>query len=805
MDTLAEPDFDGLVELAVEAAEAPIALVSLVAEGRQWFKARVGLDVAETPRAVSFCAHAILQAHDCLVVQDATKDERFRDNPLVLGPPHLRFYVGVPLRVGPMQLPLGTLCIAGYEARTISAQALKQLKLLGRQAELLFELRLRQGELEQRLVESRHDEHKIKAIFHAMHDGLVVHAADGHISSCNPAAERILGLTQDEVLGLTSREGPWRTVHEDGSPFPIDQHPAMVALATGEPVRNVVMGVGRSDGDLRWILINAQPMGDASDQQARGVVASFTDVTSMRKAEEDRTRAEQQVERFFTISLDLLCIASADGYFVRLNPAWTAVLGWTEAELLARPFLDLVHPDDAASTIAEAERLSHGASTINFENRYRCKDGSWRTLSWVASGVPGTRLLIAIAHDVTVARAAEQDLRRAKQAAEDAGRAKSEFLATMSHEIRTPMNGVIGLTDVLLSTPLLPQQREMLQSIQASGRALLQILNDILDWSRIEAGRIQFENLPVDLNSVARDVVTVLGVQAQAKSVALILHEQANAQVMGDAGRIRQALFNLVGNAIKFTKQGEVEVRLESSAPSPQAPNGSWLVHVRDTGIGIEPTQLERLFQRFSQGDASTTRRFGGTGLGLAISRELITAMGGRVSVTSAYGVGSTFTIELMAAPEDEQSQQPQTCLVPPARSGPLRVLVAEDNAINQLVARSLLSRDGHAVAVADNGFMAFEMFKTGAWDVVLMDVQMPELDGLQATRSIRTWETTQGNNRVPVFALTASAMPEERSACIAAGMDGVVAKPLTGDGLRKLLRELRLPHDGLTSERKLG
>lgn len=792
LDTLAEPDFDGLVELAAAATHVPIALISLVAEHRQWFKARLGLDAEETPRAVSFCAHAILDEHRPLVVEDASKDERFCDNPAVTGNPPVLFYVGVPLCVGPKQLPVGTLCIADHKPRKISALALNQLKLLGRQAELLFELRLRQRELESQLLESRRKENKIQATFDAMDEGLVMHAADGRISSCNAAAERILGLTKDQIEGLSPADKTWRTVREDGSHFPGEQHPAMVALATGRPVRNVVMGVGRDGGELRWILINAQPMGDPADTQAGGVVVSFTDITTMRQAEADRRLAEEEVQRFFTISLDLLCIASADGRFVRVNPAWTSVLGWSEAELLARPFLALVHPDDLARTIAEAERLGQGAQTANFENRYLCKDGSWRTLSWVSAGVPSTGLIMAVAHDVTIARTAEYELRRAKEAAEAAGRAKSEFLASMSHEIRTPMNGVIGLTDVLLGTSLLPEQRDMLRSIQDSGRALLDILNDILDWSRIEAGRIEFENVPVDVNGIAHDVVTVLSAQARAKTIELRLQETHGAMVMGDAGRIRQALFNLVGNAVKFTKRGEVAVSVEPVPPSPSAPQGAWRVLVRDTGIGIEAEKIDRLFQRFSQVDASTTRRFGGTGLGLAISRELIRAMGGSVTVTSTYGVGSTFTVELAAVPQDAFSDSYESCLVPPPLSRPLRVLIAEDNAVNQLVARSLLSRDGHAVTVVENGLQAIDMFKFAAWDVVLMDVQMPEMDGLQATRAIRVWESANSGKHVPVIALTASAMPEERSACLAAGMDEVVAKPVTSEGLRKLMRDLQ-------------
>ena len=665
LDTDAEPDFDGLVALAAAAARAPIALISLVDADRQWFKAHHGLDATETPRRISFCGHAILGEGDELIVPDARKDPRFADNPVVVGALQIVFYAGIPLRVGPRRLPLGTLCVIDHRPRQLEPQCLRQLHLLARQAELLFELRLRQRELEERLVETRRSEEQIQAVIGIMDGGLVVQRDDGSIISCNPAAERILGITADQMTGRSSLDPDWSATRGDGSPFPGPEHPAMVALRTGAPVRGVVMGVGTSAGARRWILINAQPTGRGSSGLPTGVVCSFTDITDL--------------------------------------------------------------------------------------------------------------------------RAKEAELTRARDAAEAAARTKSEFLATMSHEIRTPMNGVIGLTEVLLGTELGAEQRELLGSIRHSGQALLEILNAVLDWSRIEAGRIEVECLPVEVNALVREVTTLLAPQATAKGVALDvrpLPALGGAMAMGDAGRIRQVLFNLIGNAIKFTSAGQVTVSV-----SVEPESGGCRVVIRDTGIGIAPDDLARLFQRFSQVDASTTRRFGGSGLGLAISRELIHAMGGSVAISSTPGEGTSLTVDLPAAsavsPVEDGPSTGRRAGMPP-RS--LRVLLAEDNLINRRVAVALLEREGHRVEVAFNGREAVRSHAGGSWDLVLMDVQMPEMDGLAATRAIRQTERQSGARPVRVVALTASAMPDQCAACLAAGMDEILTKPITSASLRAVL-----------------
>jgi PAS domain S-box-containing protein len=791
LDTPPDADLDGLTAVAAALAGTPIALISLVDAERQWFKAKVGLGASETPRSISFCGHAIL-GDVPFVVRDATRDPRFADNPLVCGAPNVVFYVGIPLRVGPSRMPVGTLCVIDHTPHELPEATLGHLCAVARQVELALELRRRERDLQQRIVDRRMREDEVRTLIDTMDAGIVVQERGGTIVSCNPSACRILGLSADQLAGRTSMDPRWRAITAEGATFPGEGHPAMVSFRTGKPVTNIVMGIRMEGEEQRWVLINAQPLGLEADGAPERVVCSFLDITALRREETKRHRAEERAEKFFTISLDLFCLTSFDGKFLRVNPAWRDVLGWTEQELTSLAQLELVHPEDRERTIAEIARLASGASSVAFETRFRKRDGSYRHLAWTCAGVPSHGCIMAVARDVTDQRAHEAELVRARHAAESAHRAKSEFLATMSHEIRTPMNGVLGMTEVLLGTPLQDEQRSMLFAIKDSGTALLQILNDVLDWSRIEAGRLPLEIGPVDTCKVARDVTIVLGAQAQAKSLALRVETSGEAALdsLGDPGRVRQVLMNLVGNAIKFTERGQVTVRVERVSSSDGGPEGACQISVTDSGIGMSEEAVGRLFERFTQVDSSNARRATGTGLGLAISRQLVLAMSGTISVTSKPEQGTTFTVRLPLAPP--RPKEAAMAPLPPERTDgtQLRILVAEDNPVNQRVARALLQREGHEVHVVANGNGAVSAYQEGGWDLVLMDMQMPEMDGIQATEVIREIERCSKKPRVRIVALTASVMPEQRQACFAAGMDDILGKPFTIEALRRVLQQ---------------
>lgn len=373
---------------------------------------------------------------------------------------------------------------------------------------------------------------------------------------------------------------------------------------------------------------------------------------------------------------------------------------------------------------------------------------------------------------------AEARMLKGQVDAERASEAKSAFLATVSHEIRTPLNGVLGMAQAMAADPLEPQQASRLRVIQTSGVALQNLLNDILDMSKIEAGKIELEPAPFDLVATMHAAAEPFLAAAHEKGVDLrIAHATTEGWYLGDANRVRQILANLISNAVKFTPAGEVVVQATLRNQGVQ-------VVVRDTGIGI-PTDLRgRIFEKFSQADVSTTRRFGGTGLGLSICRELTDLMDGRISVLSEPGRGSAFTLELPLPSATRPLTVQEAAASEPMEGGGLRVLVAEDNPTNQLVIRSLLSVIDVTPEVAANGADAVEAWRRGTWDVVLMDINMPVLDGAAATRRIRELERAQGLPRTPILALTANVMSHQTADYLAAGMDGHVAKPIVATEL---------------------
>jgi two-component system sensor histidine kinase/response regulator len=557
------------------------------------------------------------------------------------------------------------------------------------------------------------------------------------------------------------------------------------ALAQNQPYA-VEYRLRRADGAERWVSESAGAVRDADGvlQWIDGVMLDVTD-------ERERARAFETTGAVLNRAMAVLEI-DPNGHILACNDNYVAMLGYDRAdELIGRPYLDMMprHQRASPEQLRMLEALKRGEVLAGeFERVGKNGRELWvqATYNPVFDGAGRVVKMMAFKTDITLRKTMERELRRAKAAAEQAAQARSSFLANMSHEIRTPMNAILGFTDVLLSTALAPTQRRHLETVRQAGQSLLGLLNDILDTAKLEKGAVELEIADFSLRQLCEQVVNSMRLSAEKKGLALALDYPAllSDYRRGDALRIQQVLVNLVGNAIKFTHRGQVGIHIEQRAETT-------VIAIVDTGIGIAPERVERIFDAFAQADATITRQFGGTGLGTTIARQLTELMGGRIVVSSQLGVGSRFEVHLplpggqapVADAAANASQLP-----------PLSVLVADDVPQNVELLDLLLQADGHRVRSARNGREALALLAEHRFDLVLMDMHMPELDGLSATRQWRTRERDEGLVPTPVIALTASVQAVDRLAAQQAGMDGFATKPVvTGQLFAEMARVLGL------------
>lgn len=519
------------------------------------------------------------------------------------------------------------------------------------------------------------------------------------------------------------------------------------------------------------------------------------------KALSEAARKSAWLARAAQYAGDSVVFTGPDGRIQWVNPAFSRITGYSFDEAVGRFPGDLLNaPETLADDLLRLRRAYEQAQPLRLELQNRRKDGGrlWMDISLTpvldAEGKP--EVFIAVERDVTEARRQAAELAAAREAAEAAAHAKSQFLATMSHEIRTPLHGVIGVAELLGETALDDQQRQYLDTILESGRALVTIINDVLDLSKAQAGKSDLLAEPVSVAEGIESVAKLLRPFASKKGIELRTSvPQGFPRHLGDGGRIRQILLNILGNAVKFTDRGAVQVRLDYQ---PEGAVDLLRIAVEDTGIGIAPERLETIFDSFTQADSTISRRFGGSGLGLTISRLLARQMGGDISVSSVPGQGSVFSVTLRL-PRLSGPVRPDATPVPVVRPQTgLHVLVAEDNATNLMIARKLLEHSTARVSVARDGEEALARYKADPPDLVLMDLSMPGMDGLTAARAIRTHEAAAGLPRCRIIAQTAFSKDEQGAAVAAAGMDGMLSKPLTRRDLYELLdRITRQPETG--------
>jgi PAS domain S-box-containing protein len=507
---------------------------------------------------------------------------------------------------------------------------------------------------------------------------------------------------------------------------------------------------------------------------------------------------ELQFTRFSVeCASDAIFWTRPDGSIVDLNQAACTTLGYTRDELLGMTIAD-IDINFRAERFTEQFAAVKQAGAITFESVHRTKDGRLIPVEVAANHVQfdGQDYNCGFVRTITERKRYEAELELARLAAEAANRAKSEFLANMSHEIRTPMNGVIGMAQLLRFTELTPEQQEYLDTLEQSGKNLIALLSDILDLSKIEAGRMEVEYGVFSLRRVINEVVANQKARIIQKNLELVLElpEELPDMLSGDSLRLKQILLNLLGNAIKFTQQGSIVIAARFVSEQDSAV--IIRLEIRDTGIGIPQSVQERLFTPFVQADSSTTRLFGGSGLGLAICQRLTELMGGRISFTSEMEKGSSFFVELpFTKAEQEILEEPSDSVASEEAlfTRPLQILVAEDNGLNAKALMVMLTKLGQQPQLVENGEQALDKWHERSWDCILMDIQMPVLDGRLAMAAIRQQERVLGRH-TPIIAVTAHAMPGDRERLLAEGFDGYISKPIGFPLLVQLLKKAVMP-----------
>jgi PAS domain S-box-containing protein len=648
---------------------------------------------------------------------------------------------------------------------------------------------------------ARQGDERFRRLVDELQVGVLILGRRSEVVFANRAALALLGFSEDELIGHTALEAGSLTVREDGSPFPSEEGPGPVALTTGKPVRGVVVGFYRpAVKDRVWLLVDADPQPGPDGRPTQAIV-TLSEITSLHRTEERLRESEARYRQLVEDAQDLIYRTDVRGYFTYVNPMTRRVTGYADADLLGRHLTELVREDHRGRVtgLLRSQLRDRTLSTYD-EFAFLAKDG--REI-WVGQNVQlileGERAvgLQAVARDITDRRRAVETLeaeQRDREAALQASRQKTAFLANMSHELRTPLNGVLGMARLLLEGPLEPEQRERAAAIAASGRELLAIVGSVLEYAELEGGKLRLKPGDVELRPLLDEAVGAFAEEASSKVLQLTatVAEDLPRAIRADGVRIGQVLGQLVGNAVKFTETGYVCLRA-LRAEGKDGPRVRF--EVEDTGSGVSEASLPRLFQPFHQADGSLTRRHRGTGLGLAIARRLAEAMGGAIGATPREGGGSIFHLTLPLEPGAGADTPPAAAAPATAAKTPPVVLVVEDHPVNQKVTVTMLENLGYRVDAAGNGLDALQACSLTRYDAILMDCQMPDMDGFRATAWIRQREA-ETNRRTPIIALTASVMPGDREKCLAAGMDDYLSKPVRLQSLDATLRRW-MPHPG--------
>ncbi|HZX84422.1 MAG TPA: PAS domain S-box protein [Reyranella sp.] len=648
-----------------------------------------------------------------------------------------------------------------------------------------------------------------RAIFNSANFSSIATDAKGVIQIFNVGAERMLGYTAAEVrnkitpANISDPQEVIARAKELSIELGTTITPGFEALVfkASRGIEDIYeLTYIRKDGSRFPAMVSVTALRDAQETII-GYLLIGTDNTARKQVEAEQKKLDQRLrdQQFYTRSLiesniDALMTTDPSGIITDVNKQMEALTGCTRDELIGAPFKGyFTDPDRAEAAI----KLVLGEKKVSdYELTARARDGTRTVVSYnLTTFYDRDRTLqgvFAAARDVTESKRFEMELKQAKTAAESASRTKSDFLASMSHEIRTPMNALMGVAALLAKTVLSPEQDKYVRIFRRAGDNLLNLINDILDLSKVEALQLELERTGFSLSDLLEKVEEMVTVRTEEKGLSLVceIADDVPTSLIGDPTRLQQVLLNLLGNAIKFTERGQVSLHITSDQDS-SVPTALRFT-VSDTGIGIAQEKLGRVFERFTQADSSTTRRFGGSGLGLTISKRLVELMGGRIWAESTIDKGSifAFTVPFEIRPAGEMRKAAPLDTVPEAPLPALRILLAEDSADNRTIITAFMEDTPYQVEFAENGLIACEKFKARFYDLVLMDRQMPVMDGLAATRIIRAWELATARPPTPILALTASALKGDREMCLAAGCTAFLTKPIKEEVLLQAIKE---------------
>lgn len=735
------------------------------------------------PTGQSFAAQ-VAQSQDVQWVCDVREDPRFLDHPYVVADPHVRFFAGAPITLQDGSV-LGAVVVAGPEVRAFDADLADCLRDLAAMAAGECGRRQALNDLAQAHLQTQAARTLMAAFVETAPVAICLTDADMRIIQASPRwrSDRGVSEPQGKILyDVHPRTVQWREVYNH--------------CLQGHTTHHEQVAVTNLDGEQRWLRVEITPWRDGLGAVG-GLLIMSVDITDSVRALEEARRSEDRLK--FALEIGDLQMWEMDYGRSVLTAAGAQGLHkgatFKDVEL---GIWKAVHESDRPRLMAAWDR--HLRHDEPFHETYRLVPPDGGQSRWASSAARAFKdesgqiaRVVGVIRDIDSQKHNEFELLKAKEAAEAANRAKSEFLANMSHEIRTPLNGVMGVAGALARTDLTDRQAEMVGLIETSAQTLEALLSDILDLARIEAGRLELRPEPFDLSASVAACAALFRPSAEAKGLGfqVRIHPDALGTYQGDAARLRQILANLLGNAVKFTSQGKVCLDVMGARDETRS---RLIFKVSDTGIGFDEETRQRLFSRFEQADGSITRRFGGTGLGLAISRSLAEAMGGRLSAESRHGEGSDFILELdlprsSGAVEVWQVEAETTEHLSPLTG--MKVLLAEDHPTNRRVVELILGAAGVALTCVEDGAQAVSAWETGAFDLVLMDMQMPIMDGLTAIGEIRRREQASDLHRTPIYTLTANAMPEHGLASAVAGADGHVTKPVTAERLLSAVEDV--------------